>query len=114
MELALVVSGTIALVGVALTVAFLPRSHVSKEVADLTVEKLPRLSPSHDRSAIALDERNDAATRTATQQHALTLISEEGYYATTEQVVEVSERRPGIGQPGGFPRADPRVGSARA
>ena len=63
MELALVVSGAIALVGVALTVAFLPRSHVSKEVADLTVEKLPRLSPSHDRSAIALDERNEAATR---------------------------------------------------
>ena len=41
MDLALVVSGGIALVGVALTVAFLPRSHVSNEVAELPVEKLP-------------------------------------------------------------------------
>ncbi len=41
MDLAFVVSGAVALVGVALTVAFLPQSHVSKEVAELPAEKQP-------------------------------------------------------------------------
>jgi hypothetical protein len=67
------------------------------------------LSLSRDRPAIAFDERNEATTRTAIQQHALILIGEEGYYATTEQVVEVSERRPAIAQSGGLPRSDPRA-----
>jgi hypothetical protein len=61
----------------------------------------PGLSPPHDRSAIALDERNEAATRTAIQQHALRLIGEEGHHATMEQVVEISEPGPGsVSQPG--------------
>ena len=41
MDLALVVSGAVALVGLALTLAFLPQSSVSKAVAELPVEKLP-------------------------------------------------------------------------
>jgi DHA2 family multidrug resistance protein-like MFS transporter len=53
MDLALVVSGAIALVGLALTVAFLPQSSVSNESPSNPPRTSPRLSPSHDRSAIA-------------------------------------------------------------
>ena len=41
MDLALVVSGAVALVGLALTVAFLPQSSVSKAVGELPAEKQP-------------------------------------------------------------------------
>jgi hypothetical protein len=74
----------------------------------------PGFSPSHDRSAIALDERNEAATRTAISQHALRLIGEEGHHATMEQVVEISEPGPGsVSQPGSRETIH-EVGSARA
>ena len=43
MDLALVVSGAIALVGVALTVVFLPQVNVSKEVAQLPAEQQPAI-----------------------------------------------------------------------
>ena len=41
MDLALVVSGAVALVGFALTVAFLPQSSASKAVEQLPAEKQP-------------------------------------------------------------------------
>jgi hypothetical protein len=73
------------------------------------------LSPSHDRSAIALGERNEAAGRAAIGQPALRLIGEEGGDTTTKgQIAVISTHGPGIDQPGGLPRDDPRVGSARA
>jgi DHA2 family multidrug resistance protein-like MFS transporter len=43
MDLALVVSGAIALVGVALTIVFLPQVNVSKEVAQLPAEQQPAI-----------------------------------------------------------------------
>ena len=43
MDLALVVSGAVALVGLALTVAFLPQSSVSKAVEQLPAEKQPAI-----------------------------------------------------------------------
>ena len=52
MDLALVVSGAVALVGVALTVVFLPRVNALKEVSSHPSRSSPRLPPSHDRSAM--------------------------------------------------------------
>jgi hypothetical protein len=54
------------------------------------------LSPSRDRSAIALGERNEAAGRAAIGQHALRLIREEGDDITTKgQIAEIPRTGPG-------------------